>query len=403
MLRSGQICLSFLYNYLTSETKADNNGNLSQKVDKLKILSDTFSSHGGILSKISQIMCTEEYDSSVFSDCKPFSRDKTIKYLKNEYKNNIELFKNVVSLDFKPFKSGSVGQVHKGIYKIEDENDKDIIIKMQYVGLEEQVKTDLFILDKVISFLYNGTMGDISNAIIDIKTKLYEELDYNNEFLNQKCLYDIWFSHKNIDIAQLVPELCNEKMLGMHFIEGESLTEFIINATQEEKNKIGMLIVEFIFTNFYQNGLFYSDIHYGNFLVKDRNILYVMDFGCLHEIEDRLLNNLILLHKALLEEDKEKFYNLVKTIGIIKEDISEKSKIYIYDYFRLQYEPYISNDFEFTNEWLEKAIFKDSELMKEWTLPPNMVYLNKIPYGLSHILTKLNLRGDFKDFFDSIM
>jgi predicted unusual protein kinase regulating ubiquinone biosynthesis (AarF/ABC1/UbiB family) len=164
-----------------------------------------------------------------------------------------------------------------------------------------------------------------------------------------------------------------------------------------------MLIVEFIFTNFYQNGLFYSDIHYGNFLVKDRNILYVMDFGCLHEIEDRLLNNLILLHKALLEEDKEKFYNLVKTIGIIKEDISEKSKIYIYDYFRLQYEPYISNDFEFTNEWLEKAIFKDSELMKEWTLPPNMVYLNKIPYGLSHILTKLNLRGDFKDFFDSIM
>ena len=402
MLRSGQICLSFLYNYLTSETKADNKGELSQKVDKLKILSDTFSSHGGILAKISQIMCTEEYDSSVFSDCKPFSREKTIKYLKNEYKNNTELFENVISLDFEPFKSGSVGQVHKGIYKINEE-DEDIIIKIQYVGLEEQVKTDLFILDKVISFLYNGNLGDISNAIIDIKTKLYEELDYNNEFLNQKCLYDIWFSHKNIKIAKLIPELCNEKMLGMYFIEGESLTEFIINATQEEKNKIGMLIVEFIFTNFYQNGLFYSDIHYGNFLVKDRDILYVMDFGCLHEIEDKLLNNLILIHKALLHEDKETFYQLVTKIGIIKEDISVPSKEYIYDYFQLQYEPYLSNDYQFTNEWLEKAVVKNSELMKEWTLPPNMVYLNKIPYGLSHMLVKLNLKGNFKDFFDTII
>lgn len=401
MLRSGQICLSFLYNYLTSETKADNSSGLSQKVDKLKILSDTFSSHGGILTKISQIMCTEDYDSSVFSDCKPFSRDKTIKHLKNEYKNN-DLFKNVISLDFEPFKSGSVGQVHKGVYK-KDDVEKDIVIKMQYVGLEDQVKTDLFILDKVISFLYNGNLGDISNAIIDIKTKLYEELDYNNEFLNQKCLYDIWLSNENIKIAQLIPELCNEKILGMHFIEGESLTDFVTNATQEEKNKIGMLVVEFIFTNFYKNGLFYSDIHYGNFLVKDRNILYVMDFGCLHEIEDNLLNNLILVHKAILNEDKETFYQLVTQIGIIKKDISSQSKEYIYEYFRLQYEPYISNDYQFTQEWLEKAIFKNADLMKEWTLPPNMVYLNKIPYGLSHILTKLNLKGNFKDFFESII
>ena len=90
-----------------------------------------------------------------------------------------------------------------------------------------------------------------------------------------------------------------------------------------------------------------------------------MDFECLHEIEDKLLNNLILIHKAILNEDKETFYQLVTKIGIIKEDISSQSKEYIYEYFRLQYEPYISNDYQFTQECLEKVIFKNTDLMKE--------------------------------------
>ena len=49
MLRSGSICLSFLYNYLVSDVKTtedeDENGNkLIQKADKIKCLSDTFQS-----------------------------------------------------------------------------------------------------------------------------------------------------------------------------------------------------------------------------------------------------------------------------------------------------------------------------------------------------------------------
>jgi predicted unusual protein kinase regulating ubiquinone biosynthesis (AarF/ABC1/UbiB family) len=400
MLRSGSICLSFLYNYLVSEVKTneDENGNkLIQKADKLKCLSDTFQSYGGVLAKISQILCFEDGKGEVFSECKPYCQKETIEYIKNEYETNKDFFKNVKYLDFNVFKSGSVGEVHKGIYK----DDKDIIIKVQYVGLYEQFQSDIFILDKVTSYLFY--FADLSNAMLDIKTKLYEELDYTLEFKNQNDMFNIWKDNKHIQIAELLPELCTKNLLTMYYIDGENLFSFFETATQNEKDFIGSKIVEFIFVNFYKYGLFYSDIHYGNFLVKNKNILYVTDFGCINIIEPVLLNNLIKLHKSVRDEDTETFYKIVKEIGILKEDITEASKEYMYEYFKIQYEPWTAEKFEFTEEWLSKSVFKKTELMKEWILPSNCVYLNKIPYGAYHIFTKLNLKGKFASFFQNLI
>jgi len=411
MIRSGNICLSLLYNYLTSSNNDNENGTnndggnsrLINKNNKLKCLTDTFSSYGGVLAKLSQILCYDNPNNNSFSDCKPFSKEKTIKYLKNEVENNGVFFENVSEINFDVFKSGSIGQIHKAVYKEKNGELNNIILKIQYVGLEDQIKSDLFILDTVISFLYNN-MVDMTKAIVDIKTKLFEELNYELEASNQKILYDLWFKeNSNIKIAKIIPELCTNKILSMYFMEGESLTDFIKNSTQDEKNCIGSLIVKFIFTNFYKYNIFYSDIHYGNFLVQDKDKLCIMDFGCLHNIDDDLLKNIHNLHYSILKNNEDMFYDTVEKMGIADKNISLESKTYMYEYFKLQYTPFIEKDFEFTEEWLEKSIFKNLELMKEWQLPTNLVYLNKIPFGLYHLLTKLNLKYDFTEFFETLL
>ena len=408
MLRSGSICVSFLYKYLTSKndneenenSESDNGKKLIKNADKLKCLTETFQSYGGVLAKLSQILCSDEQNSQVFSDCKPFSQKETIEYFKKFYDNNIDFFKNVENVDFNVFKSGSVGQVHKALYNI-DNDIKDIIIKVQYTGLKEQVDSDLFILDTIVKYLYK--FSDLSNAMVDIKTKLNEELDYKIELNNQQLISNIWKNHENIFIPQVIPELSNDKIISMHFVEADSLTYFISNSTQEERNIIGKYIVEFVFINIFKHKIFYSDIHYGNFLVKDNKKLYVMDFGCLNFIKDDMLDNLKLIHKSILNDNIDSFYNAIENLGIIDKNISSESKNYAYEYFKFQYIPWTSNDFEFTEEWLEKSIYKDIDLMKEWNLPSNMVYLNKIPFGLFHILTKLKLKYDFTNFFKELL
>jgi len=405
MLRSGSICVNFLYNYLLGEASITSSENekggdiLVKKATKLKCLSDTFQSYGGVLAKLSQIICLGENDqnNSVFSDCKPFSTEKTSKYIKNLFETDKNFFKDVKSIEYEVYKSGSVGQVHKAIYQ----DDKKIVIKVQYVGLKEQVKTDLYILDTIITYLYS--FANLNNAIEDIKNKLEEELDYNIEYHNQYIMYDNWKDCENVKIAELIPSISNEKILSMYFIEGENLNEFILNSTQEQKNKIGMTIVDFVFTNIYKYNILYSDIHYGNFIVQNKELLYVMDFGCIHDIDDILLDNLVRLYKALLNNDKDTFYNIVKNMEIIDDNITPESKEYIYEYFKIQYEPWLNDEFEFTSDWVKKTDYKNTDLMKSWNIPSNLVYFNKLPYGMYHILGKMNLKGDFLTYFKNLL
>jgi predicted unusual protein kinase regulating ubiquinone biosynthesis (AarF/ABC1/UbiB family) len=405
MLRSGSICVNFLYNYLLGEASITSSENekggdiLVKKATKLKCLSDTFQSYGGVLAKLSQIICLGENDqnNSVFSDCKPFSTEKTSKYIKNLFETDKIFFKDVKSIEYEVYKSGSVGQVHKAIYQ----DDKKIVIKVQYVGLKEQVKTDLYILDTIITYLYS--FANLNNAIEDIKNKLEEELDYNIEYHNQHIMYDNWKDCENVKIAELIPSISNEKILSMYFIEGENLNEFILNSTQEQKNKIGMTIVDFVFTNIYKYNILYSDIHYGNFIVQNKELLYVMDFGCIHDIDDILLDNLVRLYKALLNNDKDTFYNIVKNMEIIDDNITPESKEYIYEYFKIQYEPWLNDEFEFTSDWVKKTDYKNTDLMRSWNIPSNLVYFNKLPYGMYHILGKMNLKGDFLTYFKKLL
>ena len=399
MIRTGSICVSLLCNYLKSKHNKSSD-DLGNKATTLKCIKETFENYGGVFSKLAQMLCFEdnESDSKVFSECKPVNMEKTVEYLKNEFEKNKVFFKGIKSIDFNVFKSGSVGQVHK--CKLYD--DSDIILKVQYIGLTEQIKSDLVFLEQIINFLYS--FADLTNALNDIKKQLTEELDYNIEYKNQQIIKDLWKHDESIKVADLLPEICSKNIIGMHFIKGESLNDFILNSTQEQKNDIAMKLIKFIFVNIYKNQIFYSDIHYGNFLVTDKSILNVMDFGCLNEISDNILLNLKKINHAFRNDDKELFYESIYSLGMIDETASIESKNYAYEYLKIQYSPWtINKKFHFNQEFLTKSCYKNTTLMKEWKIPPSMVYLNKIPYGLFHILTKLNASGNFYEIFNDLI
>lgn len=399
MIRTGTICFSLIKNYLSSLNEK-HDSELERKSHTLKCLKETFENFGGVFSKLAQMLCFDDNasDNKVFSECKPVNMERTILFLKNEFENNKDFFKDVESIDFNVYKSGSIGQVHKGKMN----NGDDIIVKVQYDGIGEEINADLKIFEQIINFLYSFV--DLKNALADIKMKLNEELDYNFEARNQQRIFNIWNnSGDNIQIPTILPGICSQKIICMNFVNGESLHDFIENSSQEERNSIAQKMVKFIFTNIYKHNFFYSDIHYGNFLVVDKKILTVMDFGCINEIDAVLMGNLKNLYRSLKNDDQELFYESIKLIGIIDDNISPESKKYAYDYMKFQYMPWINEKFHFTKEHLGKSMHKDTNLMKEWKIPPSMVYLNKIPYGLCHVLTKLNASGNFSDIFNELV
>jgi predicted unusual protein kinase regulating ubiquinone biosynthesis (AarF/ABC1/UbiB family) len=395
MLRTGKICASLIYKYISTSLSEENDDIIAKSL-KLKCLSEVFDNCGGVLTKISQIM-KYQYgisDSNVFSECKPYNEEETLQFIldKMEDKN---YSKNIKSFDSTVYKSGTVGQIHKAVYI----DDQEIVLKVQYSGLLEQFKTDISILKSIINFMFST----LSDTIEDIEIKLYEELDFTNEFQNHEIFYKIWENNEFIKIPTLIPELCDNKIMGMSLIHGESLNQFINNSTQEEKNKIGVLLVQFVFTSLYKHNIFYNDSHYGNFIIENKDTLHIVDFGSVNVYNDELLNKIKMFHKSMINDDIEDFYESATELGIINDEISEESREILFPTMKRICKPWIINDeFEFTEDFINELTIHETHLSKEWKAG-DVIYLAKIPYGLCNILQKLNLKYNFHNFFTNLI
>jgi predicted unusual protein kinase regulating ubiquinone biosynthesis (AarF/ABC1/UbiB family) len=409
MIRTGTLCVSYLYKYFTTsedDTEANNTeddsdglATFNKKKFKLKCLSEVFAESGGVLSKISQILNMDmgNHENSVFSDCKPHNPEKTIDFIKEELSK--EQYKDkIIDFDFNIYKSGSIGQVHKA----KDINGNDIVIKVQYSGLYEQFNIDFNILKNVAQFFLGR--NEISDLLKKIEHVLYDELNYVLEVKNHNEIYDLWKDNEFIKISEVVNDLCSEKIITLKCIDGESLTDFINNSTQEEKNFIASKIFEFIFTNLFKYKLFYSDIHYGNFLVQNKNILYVMDFGCLTKIDDELLHNLKLIYKSLHDEDYELFYAIVEDLNIITDEIiTDEETKFVLDRFKLMLKPLLyKGNFVFNKEWYMDDL-KYSKKLEKWGLSGDLVHFSKIQFGLFSMFVDMNISFNAYEIFTKII
>lgn len=399
MFRSGSICASLLYNYLTAPSGdggSDKQDAYHQNLLKVKVLGDTFSNYGGILSKISQMVNYTYgiHDSDVYSNCKPINSEKTTEFFENEI---LEFEDELQSYDTTVFKSGSVGQVHRAVYK----DGREIIFKVQYVGLADIFQSDIYVLNTIAKYLF--TEVNLNEGMVDVKKQLFEELDYRIEARNQTHLAECWKGDASIRIPKLIPELCNEKMLCMDFVsEGESLSDFLESSSEEEITFIGNQIIKFMFTNLFKHQMIYTDVHYGNFIIENKYILHVLDFGSVNYIDDEIHKCLFRLVKSLYNGDKEVFFQVIEDMGIINQEtpLSDESLAYMWNYFNIQLESWITRDtFEFTEDWVTRCMVRDVELMKDWVLPANVVWLNKLCHGFIHVIGKMNFKGNYNTLF----
>jgi predicted unusual protein kinase regulating ubiquinone biosynthesis (AarF/ABC1/UbiB family) len=392
------ITAQFLKLYMTERKETD----FHENTTKLKCLADIFAQYGGLLGKLSQMLSLNNSTiNSVFADCKPYSQEETTVYFKGLIQQNVLDFLDYISdVDYNVFKAGSVGQLYKSKLKSPINGVSDIVIKIQYVGLKKQFDEDLYVVRMITKFLYNFFDKKTEDEII---SKLYEELDYTIEYNNQITMYELWKDDPEIFIPKLIEPLCNKEILTSEFIQAESICDFIDNSTQEQRDKIGMNIYRFIYTNFIKHGLFYSDIHYGNFLIRNKTELIIIDFGCVNKLDDDLIENILSLQSSVMTDNKDHFFETVSKMNILTSATSQESKEYMWEYFSLQLQPQLNNNFTFTEDWLDKVTNKDMLLMKEWNLPANCAYLNKLNYGFPHVLTKLKTSGDTMKVFCDII
>ena len=386
---------------MTPENGGEQVNKLTKKYDNLRLISDTFASYGGILAKVAQIVniISLKKEDSCFSECKTFNSSQTIEYIHDEILLNPDVYSEIKTIDYRVYKAGSIGQIHRGTLH---SDNREIIFKVQYVDIDKQFATDLTILNTLTNYLYHK---DMYEQLQQLGSKLMEELDFFQELKNQQIMHDIWKDDEVILIPQPIPLLSSKKILCMEFIEGETLSEFSSCDNEDRKQFVAWNLMKFVFENIYKHGIFYSDVHYGNFIVTKDDRVCVVDFGSLIHLDKKLHHQLIELHRIMIRKDKEDFYRITKEMEIYDEStISVESYEYLYKYFEKQFEPWTSKNFRFTEEWFEDTTPENVNLMNEWLFPKtDLLYFTKIPYSTLQVFTTLGLHGNFLEYFTTLL
>ena len=299
-----------------------------------------------------------------------------------------------------PIASASIGQVHRAL----THDGMAVAVKVQYPGVDLAVGADL---DNV-GLLFAG-MGqlfpgfDPKPFVEELKTRLIEELDYENEARNQQLFVDYYVDHPYIHIPRVRSDLSARRVLTTELADGVPWRE-MLTWGQDERNLAAETLYRFAFGSLYRLKAFNGDPHPGNYLFRPGGQVTFLDFGLVKHFTDPELKQFEdMIVAMVLEPDAAEFRRVIERIGLLQpgETFSDDE---IIEYFGHFYEfIQIDGEYTITAAYASETVrrFFDQrgpygEIMKAVNLPPSFVIINRINLGLYALFGELNATGNWR-------
>ncbi len=302
--------------------------------------------------------------------------------------------------DETPIAAASIGQVHKAVTH---EGDA-VAVKIQYPGIKEVIASDLTKADwlfKAISVMFPGL--DPDPIVVEIRSRLSEELDYVLEAKNQDDFHSYFDGHPYINVPKVHHNYCTQTVLTSDLVVGYTFDE-VCQWSQDERNLLSETLYRFSFGSIYQLASFNGDPHPGNYIFHKGGKVTFLDFGLVKKFnasETQLFEDLI--QKMVLHPDKKVFRKLVEDASILAPDAPFSDEL-VEEYFRFYYEYVLQDAVTVIDEtYAERGVAHlfdmkgpYGELMKNLNVPPALVVVQRITLGLMGIFAKLNATANWQ-------
>ncbi len=295
--------------------------------------------------------------------------------------------------DEEPLAAASIGQVHKAQLR----DGTHVAVKVQYPGVDTAIENDLK-ASQGLAFMISSVNKSIdANAVVaELKERLLDELDYRQELRNQQVFAELWAGHPLIRIPRVYPEFSAKKVLCQEFKRGLNFYDFIAQANPREKELAVYVLNDFVFESMNRFFVFNGDPHPGNYIFNEDGGITFIDFGCIKYFEPQFIIDLLTMNRALVEGDREKFHGFVRKLKLVLPG-SDYDKDWMWDFFCYHAAPFLyDGEFVFTQEWVNDASrIMDPMKLRHMNLPPDLIFFNRITFGLNSIFLKLGARGNF--------
>ncbi|WP_435577441.1 ABC1 kinase family protein [Gilvibacter sp.] len=294
--------------------------------------------------------------------------------------------------------AASIGQVHKA-----EKDGKELAIKIQYPGVADSISSDLALVKPVAIKMFNLKGKDSAKYFKEVEEKLLEETDYVLEVKQSLDISEACGHIDNLRFPNYYPELSNERIITMDFMNGKHLSEFAAqNTDQELSDKLGQTLWDFYMFQMHQLKAVHADPHPGNFLVNEAGELIAIDFGCIKKVPEEFYTPYFQLAEPGAIANEEFFAQKLEELEIIKDTDTADERFFFTELFKemlsLFTQPFHQEVFDFSDEQffgkiaeLGEKYSKDTDLrkMNGNRGSKHFLYINRTFFGLYNLLNDL--------------
>ncbi|MCA9687224.1 MAG: hypothetical protein KC457_34005, partial [Myxococcales bacterium] len=203
--------------------------------------------------------------------------------------------------------AASIGQVHRA----QTDDGRDVVVKVQYPGVEEAVDSDLAQLKIALraSGIVNVGREALNASFKEVRARLHEELDYTNEASNVRLFRDFHVGrHDFLVLPEVIGERSAKRVLTLSYEPGDQLTALDAQGyTQAQRDTLGRNLFHMMCSQVFELGIIHADPNPGNFAFRPDGKIVLYDFGCTKWLD----LDIIVAYRDLIERGLAEDYDAV--------------------------------------------------------------------------------------------
>jgi ubiquinone biosynthesis protein len=299
--------------------------------------------------------------------------------------------------DKTPFKSASLGQVHRGTLH----SGVEVVVKLQRLGVVETISRDIDNVTDILrffEFLGVDTGPKSIELFEEARGYIMEELDYVTEAQNAKRFYGNFYRTPWVKIPRVYTKFLTPRLMIMERVDGTKIVD--VEDPQMRVRASKAFVTNFIDQIMY-HGFFHGDPHPGNVALTPGGQLVLYDFGLCVDIDLELRSGLIALAPLIIQKDTQGVVDGLVDLGLIQ-PTSDRTEIVAFMDAALDYLEEMSGK-EFNAKLAQDELSRGLAEDKPFLIPSDFLFLAKSFTTVDGICRQLDPKFSFLGYIQPLI
>jgi len=218
-----------------------------------------------------------------------------------------------------PLAAASLGQVHAATLH----TGEQVVVKVQRPDIAGRINTDLAILADLaalsqerLPFAQNYNLVELA---WEFAATLRAELDYRREGRNADRFRHLFTDNPAIYIPKIYWDYTDDRVLTSERLYGVKVNDMTaLAAAGIDHTGLARNCLQLILAEIFSYGFFHSDPHPGNFFAMPGEVLGVVDYGQVGNLDRPTTQALLLLLAALVDHDTLGVIRAMERLGLVQ-------------------------------------------------------------------------------------